>query len=145
VIRALSDTIDLNLQDSNGSTACAHAARKDRVNVLTQLKSLGKLQVDIPDNDKNTPLAVAVSWWNFDSANLLMALGADVNAVDQRLDSILHHAVFFLPLFSFFFLLSLSASYFCFCFVLSSSFFVAFLNSRCRVTTLHQQPNELNW
>ncbi|XP_036354720.1 E3 ubiquitin-protein ligase MIB1-like, partial [Octopus sinensis] len=53
----------------------------------------GSVQLDIQNNQKRTPLLEAVSWGHLGMTHLLIALGADINAVDGEGNSCLHLAV----------------------------------------------------
>ncbi|XP_036356055.1 26S proteasome non-ATPase regulatory subunit 10-like [Octopus sinensis] len=85
--------IDANVVDDNGDTPLHVAVQRQRNGVVSLLLNQGSFQVDIPNHQRMTPLLEAVSRGHLGMTQKLIALGANINAVDGEGNSCLHIAV----------------------------------------------------
>ncbi|CAJ1099267.1 E3 ubiquitin-protein ligase MIB2-like [Octopus vulgaris] len=85
--------IDANVVDNDGDTPMHEAVRGQRYNIVSKMLIQGSLQLDIKNKKERTPLLEAVSQSHLGMTHLLIALGADINAVDGEGNSCLHLAV----------------------------------------------------
>ncbi|XP_036354558.1 E3 ubiquitin-protein ligase MIB2-like [Octopus sinensis] len=85
--------IDANVVDNDGDTPLHLAVRGQEYQVVCLLLKQGSVQLDIQNNQKRTPLLEAVSRGHLGMTHKLIALGANINAVDGEGNSCLHLAV----------------------------------------------------
>ncbi|XP_036355499.1 E3 ubiquitin-protein ligase MIB2 isoform X4 [Octopus sinensis] len=88
--------IDANVVDNDGDTPLHEAVRntfRRKYKVVCAMLKQGSVQLDIQNNHKRTPLLEAVSQSHLGMTHLLIALGADINAVDGEGNSCLHLAM----------------------------------------------------
>ncbi|XP_036354564.1 serine/threonine-protein phosphatase 6 regulatory ankyrin repeat subunit C-like isoform X1 [Octopus sinensis] len=85
--------IDANVVANNGDTPLHKAVRGRNYKVVCAMLKQGSVQLDIQNNQKRTPLLEAVSQGHLGMTHLLIALGADINAVDGEGNSCLHLAM----------------------------------------------------
>ncbi|XP_036371380.1 E3 ubiquitin-protein ligase MIB1-like isoform X1 [Octopus sinensis] len=85
--------IDANVVDNDGDTPLHEAVRGRNYKVVCAMLKQGSVQLDIQNNQKRTPLLEAVSRGHLGMTHKLIALGADINAVDGEGNSCLHLAV----------------------------------------------------
>ncbi|XP_029654696.1 E3 ubiquitin-protein ligase MIB1-like [Octopus sinensis] len=79
--------------DNAGDTPLHEAVRGQRNGVVSLLLNQGSVQLDIKNKKKMTPLLEAVSRGHLGMTHLLIALGANINAVDGEGNSCLHLAM----------------------------------------------------
>ncbi|XP_036355047.1 26S proteasome non-ATPase regulatory subunit 10-like [Octopus sinensis] len=85
--------IDANVVDNDGDTPLHVAVQEQSYELVCLLLKQGSLQLDIKNKKERTPLLEAVSRGHLGMTHKLIALGADINAVDGEGNSCLHLAV----------------------------------------------------
>ncbi|XP_036355986.1 E3 ubiquitin-protein ligase MIB1-like [Octopus sinensis] len=85
--------IDVNVVDKNGDTPLHVAVWRRWYKVVCLMLNQGSVQLDIQNKKKMTPLLEAVSRGHLGMTHKLIALGANMNAVDGDGNSCLHIAV----------------------------------------------------
>ncbi|XP_029654054.1 26S proteasome non-ATPase regulatory subunit 10-like isoform X2 [Octopus sinensis] len=85
--------IDANVVDNDGDTPLHLAVQRCKYKVVSVMLKQGSVQLDIQNNQKRTPLLEAVSQGHLGMTHKLIALGANINAVDGEGNSCLHLAV----------------------------------------------------
>ncbi|XP_036359799.1 E3 ubiquitin-protein ligase MIB1-like [Octopus sinensis] len=85
--------IDANVVDSDGDTPLHVAVRGRNDKLVSVMLNQGSVQLDIQNKKKMTPLLEAVSRGHLGMTHKLIALGANINAVDGDGNSCLHLAV----------------------------------------------------
>ncbi|XP_029657797.1 putative ankyrin repeat protein RF_0381 [Octopus sinensis] len=85
--------IDANVVNNDGDTPLHVAVRGQRNGVVSLLLNQGSVQFDIKNKKEMTPLLEAVSLGHLGMTHKLIALGANINAVDGEGNSCLHITV----------------------------------------------------
>lgn len=87
---------DVNLEGLYRGSALNYAAytrSNERTQIIKQLIDAGA-EIDVRDNDWQTPLHAAAINDYSDVVQLLIDAGADIDAADDSEDTVLHHAVY---------------------------------------------------
>ncbi|XP_029652129.1 serine/threonine-protein phosphatase 6 regulatory ankyrin repeat subunit B-like isoform X2 [Octopus sinensis] len=85
--------IDANAVDNDGDTPIYVAVRGRRYDVVSVMLNQRSVQLDIQNKKKRTPLLEAISQGHLGMTHKLIAIGANINAVDGDGNSCLHLAV----------------------------------------------------